>query len=62
MSEDSDWKFKMSLAKVAVVYLNTPLDFHTWHISLRRLVSQYNMVSSVFGSREQDSLFEEESG
>ena len=56
MSDDSDWKFKMSLAKVAVVYLNTPLDFHTWHISLRRLVSQYNMVSSLMFSVPENKI------
>jgi hypothetical protein len=55
-SEDSDWKFKMALGKIPVVYLNNPLDFQTWHLSLRRLVSTYNMVPSLMFSVPENKL------
>jgi hypothetical protein len=46
-SDESDWKFKISLGKVAVVPLNQPSDFPQWHLALRRLVTSCNMGDSL---------------
>jgi hypothetical protein len=54
MSDDSDWKFRMSLGKVAVVYLNSPTEFTAWHLALRRLVAGYNMVPNLMYSVPQN--------
>jgi hypothetical protein len=50
MSDDSDWKLKMSLGKVAVVHLNSPTEFTAWHLALRRVVAGYNMVPNLMYS------------
>ena len=50
MTDESDWKFKMSLGKVPVVYLNSHVEFTQWHIALRRLVGGYNMVQNLMYS------------
>ena len=43
MTDESDWKFKMSLGKVPVVYLNS-------HVEFTRLVGGYNMVQNLMYS------------
>ena len=43
--QDDSWK--QTVGKVAVVYLNQPTDFDTWHLALRRLVTVGNMADSL---------------
>ncbi len=42
---------KMGL-KVPVVYLNSPTDFNSWHVSLRRLVKGLSMGDALMFSME----------
>jgi hypothetical protein len=54
--DDSDWKFKMRIGKVAVVHLNSPVDFGTWHVALRQLVTGYNMADSLLYTVPEDRM------
>ena len=47
---------KFTLMKVPVVYLNTPLDYGTWHISFRKLVKGCNMGDALMFSMPEDRL------
>ena len=38
---------KLSLIKVQVVPLNSPVDFGPWHLALRRLVKGYSMGDAL---------------
>ena len=53
--DDSFFK-KMSLLKLQVVPLNSPTDFGTWHLALRRLVKGYGMGDALLFTVPQDRL------
>ena len=44
---DDDFKLRLQMGKVAVVYLNTTPDFSAWHVALRRLVNGYGMGDAL---------------
>lgn len=46
-SDDQDWKWKMTLAKVPVVYLNFAVDFPPWEVALRRVATGYAMQGAI---------------
>ena len=52
--DESD--YKKTMGKVAVVYLNTPVDFDAWHIALRRLVKGLNMGDALMFSVPRDQI------
>jgi hypothetical protein len=54
--DDSEWRLKTSVAKVAVVFLNQATDFATWHIALRRLVTVCNMADALLFSVPSNQL------
>ena len=54
--DDQDWKFRMSLGKVPVVYLNSSLDYVSWRNALRRLVTTYNMQHALIYTIPSDRI------
>jgi len=44
------------MARVALVYLNTPTDFTAWHLALRRMVKGYNMGDALMFSVPKDRI------
>src|SRR6185369_5157868 len=47
LGDDSDWKLRISVGKVAVCPLNQATDFAQWHLALRRLVTVCGMADSL---------------
>ena len=47
---------KLSTMKVNIVPLNSPTDFGTWHIALRRLVKGYGMGDALLFSVPEDRM------
>ena len=39
-----------------VVYLNSPADFESWHLALRRLVKGYNMGDALIHSVPENQI------
>ena len=50
MTEVFEWKLKQAVGKVAVVPLNSAMEFPVWHPALRRLAAGYNMTGALMYS------------
>ena len=52
----TDPKLRLSVGKTPVFYLNHPTDYLQWEISLRRLVTSYNMAESLLFTMPREEL------
>ena len=54
----NDPKLRLSVGKTPVYYLNHPTDYMQWEISLRRLVTSYNMADSLLFTMPRDEALQ----